>query len=190
MKNKFKKLIPVVIAVSLLLILVTCIANSGSDPDSNNSTTTTTTKTNTNNSVGAKISVDAKEIENNIWKMTYTGCKIEDKLDWYNTSGDGKEFVIAFFELENISDKEQSFSIMWEKFYIDGIKTPQTVYGGLIDDSYQLTSVSVDPGRKVKGYFLFEVPTDWRELEIIYDESILDENEENIIKFTLTKESK
>lgn len=56
-----------------------------------------------------------------------------------------------------------------------------------IDNSYQLTAIPVEPGRKANGYFLFQASHDWKNLEIIYHASVFNENEADVLKFTLTK---
>lgn len=134
------------------------------------------------------FSVDHEVQTSDTWKMTYKGCQIKDKLDLSTTAEDGTEYVIVFFELENLSEESQYFNTAYSGFYIDGFKTGQLLYSLSIDHSMQLViGNSVEAGRKLNGYFLFHETSGWEELEIIYDDDIFHENEENVMRFTITK---
>lgn len=133
------------------------------------------------------FSIDEIEFTNDTWKMTYMDCQIKNELGYYMVADDGKEFVIVFFKIENITEEVQIFSVFDASFYFDDVKKSQTLGASIIDDSYQLFTLSVDPGKKANGYFLFETSTDWEKWDFIYDDDILHEDEENVIKFTLTK---
>ena len=98
------------------------------------------------------------------------------------------EPLAAKLAAKNITEEEQTFSILLCDFYIDGVKTPQTLYGVSVDNSLQLASLPLKEGRKANGYMLFQAPTDWKELEIIYNESLIHTDDEKIIKFKLTKQ--
>lgn len=179
MKSKFKLSVLILTMAVMTIFLAACSIET--TPTIDAEATPTIDKT------VDVVSVDETVKTNNEWKMTYKGCQIKNKLDVFTEAEEGTEFVVAFFEIENISDESQNFSIFMEEFYIDDIKTAQTVYGMSIDKAFQLTAIPVEPGRKAMGYFLFQTSPDWEKLEIIYHEGLIDENEENVIKFTLTK---
>ena len=181
MKNKLKTLLSLLLVGVMVLSLVACDMDTGTVDETNE------TGKSTKNENDVTFSIDIAEQMNDKWKMTYKECQIKNKLDSFTTAEEGTEFVVVFFEIENISDESQNFSVFWEEFYLDGVKTAQTIYGVSIDNSFQLTDVPVEPGRKANGYFLFQTSPDWEELEIIYDESLTNENEENVMKFTLNK---
>ena len=181
MKKKLKTLLALLLVAVMVLSFVAC------DMDTDTAGKTDETGKPTEEENNTSFSIDKTEQTNDKWKMTYKECQIKNKLDSFTTAEDGTEFVVVFFEIENISEESQNFSVFWEEFYLDGVKTAQTIYGVAINNSFQLTAVPVEPGRKAKGYFLFQTSPDWKELEIIYDESLTNENEENVMKFTLTK---
>ena len=181
MKNKLKTLLALLLVAVIALSLVACDMYIGTVDETNE------IGKSTENENDVTFSIDIAEQMNDKWKMTYKECQIKNKLDSFTTAREGTEFVVVFFEIENISDESQNFSVVWEEFYLDGVKTAQTIYGVSIDNSFQLTAVPVEPGRKANGYFLFQTSPDWEELEIIYDESLTNENEENVMKFTLNK---
>lgn len=184
MKNKLKSIF------ALLLVSVMALGGVACDMDTNIVDNPDEPGKTKENETDASFSINVAEQTNNKWKMTYKECQIKNKLDSFTTAEEGKEFVVIFFEIENISDESQNFSIIWEEFYIDDVKTTQTLYGVLINNALPLTTVPVEPGKKANGYFLFQTSPDWKELEIIYDESLTNENEENLIKFILTKNVK
>lgn len=181
MKNKLKMLLALLLIAAVALSMVACDMDTGAVNETGESGKTTKVENN------VTFSIDVEEQTNNVWKMKYKECEIKNKLNSFMIAEDETEFVVIFFEIENISNESQNFSIIWEDFYIDGVKAAQTVYGASINNAFQLTAVSVEPGRKANGYFLFQTSPDWKEIEIIYDESLVNENEENMIKFTLTK---
>ena len=111
-------------------------------------------------------------------------------IDDFTKAEEGKEFLLVFFEVENISSEIQNFSglFLFSDFYIDNFKTPQTTLGYHIDDAMQLLAASVEPGKKVKGYFAFQVNPDWKKAEIIYNEDLLKEDNENVMNFLISKE--
>lgn len=181
MKNKLKTLLALLLVAIMALSVVACDIETGTVDE------TDETGKSTENENDVTFSIDVTEQMNDKWKMTYKECQIKNKLDSFTTAKEGTEFVVVFFEIENISDESQNFSLFWEEFYLDGVKTAQTIYGVSINNSFQLTAIPVEPGRKAKGYFLFQASPDWKDLEMIYDESLTNENEENVMKFTLTK---
>ena len=181
MKNKLRTLLALLLIAVMALSVVACDIDTGT-VDGTDETGKTTEDEN-----DVTFSIDVAEQMNDKWKMTYKECQIKNKLDSFTAAAEGTEFVVVFFEIENISNESQNFSIIWEEFYIDGVKTAQTLYGVSINNAFPLTTVPVEPGRKANGYFLFQTSPDWKELEIIYDESLTNENEENVMKFTLTK---
>lgn len=181
MNNKLKTLVALLLVAVMALSVVACDIETGIIDDTDETGKSTEDENN------VTFSIDIAEQINDKWKMTYKECQIKNKLDSFTAAAEGTEFVVVFFEIENISDESQNFSIFWEEFYIDGFKTAQTLYGMSINNAFQLTAVPVEPGRKANGYFLFQTSPDWKELEIIYDESLTNENEENVMKFTLTK---
>lgn len=124
---------------------------------------------------------------NDKWKITYLNYKSLSEINGYAKPSDGKEFLVVFFEVENISSETQNFSLFNLDYYVDDFKTPQTIIGSQIDNAMQLGATQVEAGKKVKGYLAFEVSPDWKNLNITYNEDLLKEDNENIIKFSLTR---
>ena len=186
------------IKVLLVVLVVLLIARFYGNNLDENSTTNELSSENVSLNEDAKLdetqkeeitffSVDNMEQSCERWKMTYKECQIKNKLDSFTIAKDGTEFVVVFFEIENISEERQVFSLFGEEFYLDGVKTAQTLYGMTINKSFQLTSIPVEPGRKANGYFLFQVSPDWQELEIICRDSLFEQDGNNVMRFTLTR---
>lgn len=172
MKNKIKPILAFLLIAVMFPAIVSCSTSSDSNEKENSVT----------------FSVDVAEQTNDIWKMTFKECQTKTKIDSFTEAADGTEFVIAFFEIENLSQEQQTFSPMvYGDYYFDGVKAKQVISSLSIGSSFQLMSVPVDPGKKVDGFFCFQVAPDWHELEIIYDGDILHQSEENVMKFKITK---
>ncbi len=134
----------------------------------------------------SSVTVNNEVQTNGTWKMTYKSLKTLKKIDDYTKAEDGKEFVIASFELENLTDEKQIFSgMLYLDSYFDDVKEKQTIvsYNG----EQSLLSTSVEPGKKVKGYIAYEVDTSWKKLEIVYNDDILDKDGDNALKFCILK---
>lgn len=120
------------------------------------------------------------------WKMTYKNFKAVKSVDKYTKAEDGKEFVIVSFELENITAETQTFSsMMYLDSYFDDVKAKQKII--YYDNEQSLISVSVEPGKKVKGYLAYEVDVAWKKLELVYNDDIFDKNNENTMNFCIMK---
>lgn len=177
MKHTFKSLAALFLVAVMVLSFAACTeSDSGTDsPDASN-----------NNQVS--VTVEPTEKENDTWKMTYTNCKVMDDLDSLTTElEEGKQFLAIFFQIENVSQDSQVFNIVYESFYVDGVKTTQSIHGFAIDDAYQLTSVTVEPGKKANGYFLLQVNPDWKEVEVVYNDAILSTDKDDAFNFKVTK---
>lgn len=134
-----------------------------------------------------KKSDDTNEVQiSDKWKMVYQGCQTYREIpDLYGKAGDGKEFVVVTFDIENVSTEKQTFSMFFLSSYFDEYKTPMTVLGGQIDGATLLGANEIEPGKKIKGYLAYEVEQEWNKLDIFYNDSLTDTNNE--IKFTIFK---
>lgn len=131
------------------------------------------------------VTVSNEVQTNDKWKMTYKSFKAAKKVG-YTKADDGQEFVIVSFEIENITSETQTFSSMFYlDSYFDDVKAKQTIV--YLDNEQSLISVSVEPGKKVKGYLAYQTDVAWKKLELIYNDDIFDEDSENTIKFCIMK---
>lgn len=134
----------------------------------------------------APVTVNNEVQANDKWKMTYKSFKAVKDVDGFTKAGDGKEFVIVSFELENLTTETQTFSSMvYLDSYFDDVKTKQMII--YYTDEQSLLSVSVEPGKKVKGYLSYEVDVNWKKLELVYNDDIFDKSKENAMNFCIMK---
>ena len=124
---------------------------------------------------------------NDKWKMTYLDCKTYKEINEYTKAAEGKEFVIVAFDVENISTEGQNFSFFWLGSYFDDYKTPVSILGEQIDGATMLGANTIEAGKKIKGYLAYEVEPEWKKIDIIYNESLLPDEEENKMSFTISR---
>lgn len=117
--------------------------------------------------------VNQKEITKGSWKMTYENCETTKSLGYDYDASSGCEYIIVYFTIENVSNETMNFSMLFTDFYVDGVKTPQTIYGMTMNGGYQLTATQVAPGKSAKGYLLVEANSDWKVFEVIYNEDFM-----------------
>ncbi len=84
----------------------------------------------------------------------------------YMNPEEGNVFVLCEFEIENNSSKDISVSsIMCFDAYVDDYSTSMSLTAELASDKNQLDG-SVAPGKKMNGVIGYEVPDDWKEIEV------------------------
>ena len=84
----------------------------------------------------------------------------------FNKPANGNVFVLAEFEIANNSDKELNVSsIMMFEAYQDGYQTNLSIMAESEGDGKTLDG-TVAPGKKMRGKIGYELPSDYKELEI------------------------
>lgn len=94
----------------------------------------------------------------------------------YIKPNDGYVFLQCNFEIDNSSDKDLSISsILCFETYVDGYSTSQSITGLLNGDGGKIDQLdgSVAAGKKMKGTIAYEVPKDWKEIEIRVNPDVL-----------------
>lgn len=165
-----KKIVSLVMACILLLGLCAC----SSEPSLVGTTPVESTPAvETPTTGGDKVFKlgDTVELDNVIVSftdiVTSTGSE-------FNKPADGNVFVLCEFEITNNSTKELSVSSMLSfEGYCDDYSCEYSI-GALMErgNKDQLDG-SVAAGKKMKGVIGYEVPSDWKELEIQYTLDIL-----------------
>lgn len=99
--------------------------------------------------------------------VTLTGVKNSAGSD-FNKPKEGNVFVLCSFEIENNSSKDISVSsLMSFEAYVDGYSTNMSLGSQISSDAKQLDG-SVAAGKKMAGAIGYELPEDWKELEITF----------------------
>lgn len=94
----------------------------------------------------------------------------------YIKPNDGYVFLQCNFEIDNNSDKDLSISsILCFETYVDGYSTSQSITGLLNGDGGKVDQLdgSVAASKKMKGTIAYEVPKDWKEIEIRVNPDVL-----------------
>lgn len=104
--------------------------------------------------------VSLKDIE-----VTFVSCT-ESSGEGYYTPDSGNVFLFCEFAIENKSSKDISVSsIMSFEAYVDDYSTNMSMTGTLAADKGQMDG-TVAAGKKMSGVIGYEVPADWKTLEI------------------------
>lgn len=168
---KVKKVSPIFIGF-LVLILIIVVASSGGDDEPKRVDGTTPTQSQTAETEETKAKEEkttfavGETAELKDVQVSFLGVTESDGSD-FNTPKDGHVFVLCEFEIVNNSDEEVNVSSMLSfKGYCDDYSCEYSL-GALLEkgDKNQLDG-TVDAGKKMKGVIGYEVPTDWKELEV------------------------
>ena len=102
---------------------------------------------------------------------------IEDKY-YDKKAADGKEFLVLFFRVNNISDKSLYISSYDFDGYVDGKKTDYTYFYHDIN-GYSELSGSIARGKYIEGHIVYEVSKEWKDFEIQFtdDEDYLNKTD-------------
>lgn len=108
----------------------------------------------------------------------YKGIKVTmDKLiqsegEGLSTPADGNVFVVVEFTIENNTDKDISISsILSFDAYYDDFSVTQSI-SAEVDNGGKSLNGTVGPGKKINGILGYEVPSDWKTLEIAFQPSV------------------
>ena len=113
--------------------------------------------------------------------LTYS--EIEGVLS--GTPDDGKEYLVFFFNVENIDDENNFVSIHNFTGYVDDTLVASKILINNVDN-VQYLSADLTPGKKARGYVAYEVDTNWKQFDIHYKENSFDYNDSMI--FTVVNE--
>lgn len=171
-------LIPVIIFVVFAIIGYNAIKDAGSEvEDKINDYIQENTGSDVTGTIGDTLS-DSE------MKLTLTGAYMYDRIgEGYlvNTPKDGKEYLLFFFDVENISSEEQFISYFDFDGYVDDVSINTTTIFGSVDDKETL-SATIATGKKASGFVAFEVDKTWEEFELHYDNNAWDNSGDLIFK--------
>lgn len=97
----------------------------------------------------------------------------ENNGSTYNTPADGNVFLLCEFEIDNQSSKDIAISsIASFEAYCDDYSINQSIAGQLEAGNKNQLDGSVASGKKMNGVIAYEVPKDWKELELTVDPTV------------------
>ena len=92
-----------------------------------------------------------------------------------NTPAEGKEYLVLFFDIENISDEDEFISYYDFDGYVDDVACDTTIIFNDVDGIKNL-SANLASGKKAQGFVAFEVDKDWKDFEISYKQIFSDKS--------------
>lgn len=114
-------------------------------------------------------------VEHDNLKFSFESAKTYDEIkqsDYYSDKADdGKEYLVLFFEVQNISDEEQNLNMFYYKAYVDDYDVDMKTL--LAEpEGYSLLSGDIAKGKKMKGYVAYEVDKGWKNFELTYTDGL------------------
>ena len=104
----------------------------------------------------------------------------------YITPADGSVFVALEFEIVNNSQQDISVSSLASfEAYCDDYSVSQSLTGATLYDDKGTLDGSVAAGKRLSGAIVYEVPADWRQLEVTFTPSVWVDRS---VTFTVTNE--
>lgn len=121
--------------------------------------------------------------EMNDVQVTMTDYSESNGSEW-NEPADGKIFVLVEFEIQNNSDSELAVSsaLSFEAYADD--YAANVSLGALIENEQTQLDGSIAPGKKMRGWVGYEVPVEWKNLEIHFTDNVWSSDK---FKFEITK---
>lgn len=111
-------------------------------------------------------------VTGDLLKFTFEKAKIYDEYKANglitNTPEPGKEYLVLFFNVENISKKKRIVSRVSFSASVDGYDCDQTILFG-DPDGYDDLNGTLDAGESMKGCLAFEVKPDWKTFSLKYE---------------------
>lgn len=126
------------------------------------------------NTVGA--SVDGKDFN---YKLVSVAQNVKGE---YIEAEKGKVFIHCQIELTNVSDEEETFSAMNTEAYCDGYNLDYSISASMANPNGDNEGGgTIAPGKKLLTTLSYEVPEDWKEIEINIDEDIISKKDDKIV---------
>lgn len=131
----------------------------GEQPDQAASSDNATVETNKTFGVGDQVKL-------NDIIVTLTEVKNSDGSE-YNHPGDGNEYVLCSFTIENNSQKDIAVSSLVSfETYVDDYTTSMSLSAQLAADGEKQLDGTIAAGKKMNGVIGYEVSKEWKEIEI------------------------
>lgn len=155
-----------IIIVAIVIIFIAAIAGTSNDNEpkkvDSNGNTQTSTDNNSQTSFKVGETVELNDIRATLVSVT------ESSGSQFAKPADGNTFLLCEFNIENNSNSEITVSsIMSFEAYCDDYSINQSVSGLLNTDKTQLDG-TVASGKKMNGVIAYEVPSNWKNLEVSF----------------------
>lgn len=187
-KPVYKKVWFWILIVFLLIAGIGMSGGENTNDDLSNSTLTSgniVENNNENKETEKTITTVGQTLTTKYFKVTVKSLK---KLegDSFNKPSSGNEFVQVQLEIENISDDDFTISsILMFNAYYDGYSVNESLSAQIADNSISTMDGALAKGKKIKGQLAYELPKDWKELEIDVDLTTMKWSNDGKIKIKL-----
>lgn len=126
-------------------------------------------------------------LENYEYKITLTDSLIYSYIGieegYIDVPEEGKEYLVFFFNVENKSNESLYISSYDFDGYVDSYAIPTAdIYNNI--EGYEELSAELAPGKKAKGFVIYEVEENWQEFDIYIDDLF----EESTLVFSVVNE--
>ena len=169
--KKFPVWITVILVILVLGIIGGAMGGSDDKPkkSSNGSTPSSQNEDTSKEADSSKTEKDrfgvGESAELNDIIVTLVGVTESEGGD-FNSPEDGNIFLLCDFNIENNSSEDITVSsVMCFSAYVDDYSTSMSLSAQLASENGQLDG-TVAAGKKMKGSIGFEVPSDWKEIEV------------------------
>lgn len=116
-------------------------------------------------------------------QVTLVGYQETYGSEW-NASSTGNVYILAEFEIENTSKEDVAVSSLLSfTAYADGVESTLSL-GALLENNQEQLDGTVASGKRMRGCVGYEVPYDWKELEIHFNSDVWRDNK---FKFVIQK---
>lgn len=165
---KLKKGHPILIGIAVLFVLVAVLASSGDDEPKKVGTSTPVQTEQTPEAEGKDIFYVGETAELRDVRVTLVSAT-ESTGSTFNTPTEGNVFVLCEFEIANDSNKEITVSSMMSfEAYCDSYTCNYSLGALMEKGSKNQLDGTVAPGKRFNGIVGYEVPADWKELEVVF----------------------
>lgn len=159
--------------IALFLAAVFILSGCFSLPDDTSASTTAATEQTSSKKAGIGETSTGED-----WEATLMWAKAFPSIvgDYYtDTPAEGKEYLVCFFEIKNISDSDSSFTAYNVNGYVDDVSADRVTIMNSPDWHKSLYG-DVAAGRKLQGCIIWEVPKDWKTFSALFNEELLFSN--------------
>lgn len=171
MKKFWRILAALILAIVLFIALTSCFEENEPKTDVDLGIPDIELDTSPSDSTGTPPTAKPSKYE-----ATLIGVTESTGTEYFKPS-EGKVFLICEFEIANNSDKDLAISSLLSfSAYCDDYACQLSISAMVsAEDKIQLDG-TIASGKKMKGIVGYEVPTNWRELEIHYTPDILSDS--------------
>lgn len=174
----------IALGIVVLIVVIIIAANAGSDSKPKKVGDDKSASAGSSDSEEKDVFTKGEIAEMNGVQVTLKDYE-ESKGTEFLTPDDGNVFVIVTFEIANNSDSEISVSsIASFEAYVDDYSVSTSISAESVKDGVGILDGTVAAGKKMSGIIGYEVPKDWKNMEISFTDNVWSDS---AFKFEINK---